>query len=140
MAAHNMTKKEKEPIFSGDIGYTEGDIVSGLEWSRSELAGFKQDVKSSNDLTRDIARQSIPQYESAIQFGNQHSPIEMVTELQTIFNRAHTLEVSGKEQLEIGRIMGEEFGDQISHYRVLLRQEKGWIKSLGQWVYAAALK
>lgn len=64
----------------------------------------------------------------------------MMASLQKIFDRAHSLEASGEKQIEIGRIMGEEYGDQISNFRVILRPKSGWIKSLGQWVYAAALK
>ncbi len=129
---------EKEPIFSGDIRYSEGDLLAGLEWARSELGGFKHDLESPDDLARDIARQTIPQYQKAVQFASLHSPDEMFSLLTTIFNRTHTLEASGIKQIEIGRKLSVEFGDQISALRVILRPSSGWIKPLCQWTYAAS--
>lgn len=130
--------KGKEQVLGESIGYTIGDILSGLESARSELSGFEHDLKSPNDITRDIARQSIPQYQKAVQFASQHGPDEMFALLTTIFNRTHTLEASGIKQIEIGKKLSVEFGDQISALRVILRPSRGWIKPLGQWTYAAS--
>lgn len=134
-----MTERETE--FSGDVIYTEADLTTGLDWARSQLAGFRSDLGSPDELTRSVANQSIPQYEEAIQYAERLSPAEMMAGLKAIFDQAHNLESTGLEPLEIGKRMEEKFGDQITHYRVILRQcpKKGWIKSLGQWVFAAAM-
>lgn len=130
--------KETITLFNGDIGYTEVDLTSGLEWAKKELDGFRFDLENPDELTRNLATQAIPQYESAIQHGDQLKPAEMMAELKAIFDRAHNLEAALLKPEEIGRRMGQQFGDQISCYRVILRQSPGWIKSLGQLVFAAA--
>lgn len=136
-----QSMKEKEKKFLHGIGYAQVDLVSGLEWARTELDGLRKDLQQTSDpVAQDAASQTILLYERAVLYGDKHTPVEMMKTLQQIFNRGQELERSGKEQIEIGKMMSQEFGEQISDLRVILRQKSGWIKSLGQWAYAARLK
>lgn len=128
---------ERILMFQGEIGCTELDLELGLEAAKKDLENYRIDLANPDEKIKKLAVQVIPQFENAIQHGEQLKPDEMMTELVQIFSRAHNLEEALLKPEEIGRRMGRQFGDQINCYRVILSKSPDWIKSLSQLVAIA---